>query len=133
MPQIGYQLFAMNHFGKKTGEPVMSVQPIQPTALKAPYLASAPQKADSAPDEFDARMMDQAKKFEAAFVSQMLKYAGLTEAITSDSGKGGDAFSSMLVDQYSQKIVENGGFGLAEKIYDQMILREGNNNVDSQA
>lgn len=73
----------------------------------------------------DERMMDKAREFEAVFVAQMLNYSGMADAITKDSGFGGDAYSSLLLEQYAQKIVDNGGFGLADRIYDQLREREG--------
>ena len=73
----------------------------------------------------DERVMDKAREFEAVFIAQMLKYSGMGDALSKDAGFGGDAYSSMLLEQYAGKIVENAGFGLAERIYDQLKDREG--------
>ncbi len=76
-----------------------------------------------APD-IDERIMEKAREFEAVFVAQMLKDSGMGKALSQDSGFGGDAFSSILLEQYAGKIVENGGFGLADKIYAQLRSQE---------
>ncbi len=80
--------------------------------------AAALDKQGKAP--VDQRAMEKAREFEAVFVAQMLNFSGLDDALKGDSGFGGDAFSSMLLEQYAQKIVEKGGFGLADRIYDQL-------------
>lgn len=89
-----------------------------------------PQKAASAnapaaPD--DARrktLMENARAFEATFVAQMLNHSGFSEALSSNGGFGGEAFSSLLVEQYAEKLVDQGGFGLAKKIYEQLLSKD---------
>lgn len=55
----------------------------------------------------------------------MLKHAGLTEALSGGGGKfGGEAFSNMLTEQYAGELIENGGFGLAEEIYQQLLEKD---------
>ncbi|GJL93752.1 MAG: hypothetical protein DHS20C05_01570 [Hyphococcus sp.] len=78
-------------------------------------------------------LMKQAQDFEAVFVAQMLNYSGLNKALSRDSGFGGDTFSSMLTQQYATKLVEGGGFGLAEPIYQQLLSKEAGNGSDSSA
>jgi len=85
--------------------------------------SSAPGSLQKAPD-VDERIMEKARAFEAVFVAQMLKDSGMGKALSNDSGFGGDAFSSMLLEQYAGKIVENGGFGLADRIYAQLRSKE---------
>lgn len=73
----------------------------------------------------DAQLREQAREFEAVFVSQMLKHAGLTEALSgSESRFGGEAFSNMLTEQYANELIEDGGFGLAEEIYQQLLEKD---------
>ena len=87
-----------------------------------------------APAEKRAEIMERAREFEAVFVGQMLKYSGLEKAISSQSGGfGGEAYSSLLLEQYAGKIVEAGGFGLAEHIYEQLLDKEGLNETDANA
>ncbi len=69
--------------------------------------------------------MEKAREFETVFVAQMLKYSGMDKAISQESGFGGDAFSGMMLEQYARGIVDNGGFGLAEKIYGQLREQQG--------
>jgi len=73
----------------------------------------------------DERIMEKAREFETVFVAQMLKYSGMDKAISQESGFGGDAFSGMMLEQYAHNIVDKGGFGLAEKIYDQLRAQQG--------
>lgn len=92
--------------------------------------AAAPKPALSpiarpAPDPREARLRAVARDFEATFIAQMLNYAGFGKSVSSDAGFGGEAFSSLLVDQYARQIADRGGFGLAESIYRQLKLREG--------
>ena len=83
--------------------------------------------------EKSAELLKQAKDFESVFVAQMLNYSGLNKALSRDSGFGGDTFSSMLTQQYATKLVEGGGFGLAEPIYQQLLSRETGNGSDTGA
>ena len=73
----------------------------------------------------DAQLKEQAREFEAVFVGQMLKHAGLTEALSGNGDKfGGEAFASMLTDQVAADLVEDGGFGLAQEIYQQLLQKD---------
>lgn len=81
-------------------------------------------KPSTASPERKQALMEQAKEFETVFVTQMLQYSGLADAVSGDSGNGGDAFSGMLVEQYANDLVESGGFGIAEKIYAQLLDKE---------
>lgn len=82
---------------------------------------SAPQEAAAAPRKDRSHNEDAlrqtAREFEAAFISEMLKHAGLAKAMTGAAGGPGDGFSALLLEQYSLRIVEKGGFGLADKLY----------------
>ncbi len=83
--------------------------------------------------ERKAQILDQAREFESVFIAQMLKYSGLEKAIGSQSGFGGEAYSSLLLEQYASKIVEGGGFGLTDHIYEQLLQKEGLNETDTTA
>jgi len=65
-------------------------------------------------------LLKHAREFETVFVAQMLKYGGFAEALSQNGGFGGEAFSSLLLEAYAEKIVERGGFGLAERVYQQL-------------
>lgn len=63
-------------------------------------------------------LMDAARALEGAFLSQMLKSAGVgTPRGTLGGGAGEEQFSSMLRDVYARDLVQAGGIGLAESIY----------------
>jgi flagellar protein FlgJ len=92
-----------------------------PAAAPAVLKASSPAgEANAARDE---ELRKTAKAFESVFVAQMLSYGGLTEALGANAGFGGEAFSGLLVEQYADQLVERGGFGIADKIYDQLRER----------
>ena len=92
-----------------------------------------PFTSENTPRERHVTLLAQAKEFESIFVAQMLKLSGLTKAFSSESNFGGGAFSSMLVDQYADKLVENGGFGLTDKVYQQLMTREAKTDTDTSA
>ncbi len=91
---------------------------------------AAPQAVQqrNAPPEND-HLLEKAKQFEAVFIAQMLNYSGLTKAIGQNAGFGGEAFSSMMSQQYAEAIVDDGGFGLAKKIYTQLLDQESRNDA----
>lgn len=73
-------------------------------------------KAGSRQDEEAKRAV--AERFEAAFLSEMLKYSGVNK--TSEGfggGPGEDAFASFLTNAYADKLAAQGGIGLAEQIF----------------
>lgn len=77
-------------------------------------------EANNAAEKQDAALRKTAQEFEAVFIKEMLTHAGLDKAMASDSGIGGEAFSSMLVQTYAEGIAEKGGFGLADQVYRQL-------------
>lgn len=82
---------------------------------------------DGLSSERDALLKQRAKEFEAAFVAQMLKHGGLSEAISAESGFGGEAFASLMLEEVATSLADQGGFGLAENIYQQLRSKEINN------
>lgn len=52
----------------------------------------------------------------AAFLAEMLSFAGLNDALSARAGFGGEAMSGFLLQEYAQKIVDQGGFGLPAMI-----------------
>lgn len=98
-------------------------------------LSSAPINDGNAASKQSPRekeLREKAVEFEAVFVAQMLKHGGLVEAIAGDSGFGGESFAGLLLEEYAQSIVENGGFGLADNVYEQLrALDEGANPLRS--
>ncbi len=71
-------------------------------------------------------MRQVAVEFEAVFLSEMLKHAGVNKLSESmGGGFGEEAFSSMLNDAYAKTLAESGGIGLADTIYYAMRNRNG--------
>jgi Rod binding domain-containing protein len=68
-----------------------------------------------------------AQKLEATFLAQMLKSAGLGQGRSSfGGGAGEDQFASLLLEAQAEKMVEAGGIGLAESLFE--ALKERNND-----
>ena len=63
-----------------------------------------------------------AKSLEASFLSEMLKSAGYGAARDAfGGGAGEEQFSSLLIQEQSAAIVERGGIGLAQSIYESLV------------
>ena len=78
----------------------------------------------------DAAIREQAEEFEAVFIAQMLKHSGFEKALSADSGFGGGNYASLMLERYAAEIVDNGGFGLADKIYQQLKAKEASNGTE---
>ncbi len=85
----------------------------------APNVAIAPDR--------DADLRRTAQEFESIFVAQMLQYSGLSKAVSANGGFGGEAFASLLIEEYAARLVERGGFGVADKVYEQLRDKEASN------
>jgi Rod binding domain-containing protein len=93
------------------------VTPIEPAAIPS---SAAPGGAKA-----EAKTPERAaKEFEAAFVSEMLKHSGVGRAVAFDSGFGGEAMASFLVEEIGRLIAERGGFGVAELIKRELESRQ---------
>ena len=76
------------------------------------------------PSPADAAAKEVAQQFEAAFLSEMLKYTGLNAPSASfGGGAGEDAFASFLTDEYARLLAQRGGIGLAEKVFELLKQR----------
>jgi len=81
---------------------------------------------DTARAQRVAVLLEAAKAFEATFLAEMLKNTGLGKSRESYSGGvGEDAFASMLTNEQAKLMVDNGGVGLAEHIFNSLAKREG--------
>lgn len=68
--------------------------------------------------KYEVQMQEAADKLEAAFLAEMLKSAGFGQTPeTFGGGSGEDQFSSFLVQAQAEKMVEAGGIGLSEQIF----------------
>lgn len=80
--------------------------PVQPIGASAPQ---APR---------DQALYEVAQELEATFLAEMLKSAGLGQSSESfGGGAGEDQFSSFLVQEQAKAMVQAGGIGLAESLY----------------
>ncbi|MAI89012.1 rod-binding protein [Ponticaulis sp.] len=68
-----------------------------------------------------------AEEFEAMFLSQML--APMFEALDTDGltggGEGERAFRPMLVEEYAKEMTAQGGIGLADQVYSEILRMQG--------
>lgn len=72
----------------------------------------------------DQKLLDAAQKLEATFLSEMLKSAGFGAPRSSfGGGVGEDQFSSFLREEQAREMVEAGGIGLAEALFEAMKER----------
>ncbi len=86
-----------------------------------PVTAQIPHLSQQDPLKFttstDPRLLQKAEELEAAFLTEMLKAAGLGKPLESfGGGAGEDAFAGFLVGEYATQMVDSGGIGLAEAI-----------------
>jgi flagellar protein FlgJ len=80
----------------------------------APITAQPPSRHD--------QLMSKAEELEATFLSEMLAHSGLGEIQGSFGGGEGEAqFSSFLRQEQARLIVQHGGLGLAELIFNAMV------------
>jgi Rod binding domain-containing protein len=72
----------------------------------------------------DDKLRDASEKLEASFLAEMLKSAGFGKNPESfGGGDGEDQFASFLVQAQADKMVEAGGIGLAEQLFDALKER----------
>ena len=73
----------------------------------------------------EGRVRAAAIRFEAAFLAEMLRHAGLAKTRSAFGGGAGEqAFSGSLVQEYAARIADSGGVGLADSIYRALLARE---------
>jgi peptidoglycan hydrolase FlgJ len=71
------------------------------------------------------QLMSKAEELEARFLAEMLAHSGLGEMQGSFGGGQGEAqFASFLRQEQARLIVEQGGLGLAELIFNSMVEAE---------
>jgi len=67
-------------------------------------------------------LMAKAKELEAGFLAEMLAHSGLGQMEGAFAGGSGEAqFASFLREEQARLIVEGGGLGLAELIFNSMV------------
>jgi Rod binding domain-containing protein len=75
--------------------------------------------------ERERLLWDAAKKLETQFLAEMLKSAGLN-GIEGEfgGGQGSEQYQSFLREAQAEKMVSQGGIGLAESIFESLKNRE---------
>lgn len=69
-------------------------------------------------------LRQKATELEAAFLSEMLQFAGLGAARDGfDGGIGEEQFSSFLRQEQARLMAERGGIGLAESLFEALVDR----------
>ena len=73
------------------------------------------------------QLLSKAEELEATFLSEMLAHSGLGEMQGSfGGGEGETQFASFLREEQARLIVQHGGLGLAELIFNSMVKAEDN-------
>jgi Rod binding domain-containing protein len=84
----------------------------------APPTVPAGQTSPAANDE---RLRAAAAQLEGAFLTEMLRAAGVGEARSSfGGGAGEEQFSAFLLERQAQEMVKAGGIGLAQSLFEAM-------------
>ena len=85
----------------------------------------APSGVGTPPSQKDAALRKAAQELEASFLAEMLKSAGLGKTSAEfGGGAGEDQFSSFLIQEHAKAIVQGGGIGLSEAIYESLKEKE---------
>lgn len=73
----------------------------------------------------DKALREAAQELEATFLAEMLKSAGLGQGRDAfGGGAGEDQFASFLVDEQARAMVDAGGIGLAEALFNALKERQ---------
>ena len=76
------------------------------------------------PLDRDQALMDVAQKLEASFLAEMLKHAGFGEERSAFGGGVGEAqFASFLRAEHARALVERGGIGLSQSLFEALAAR----------
>lgn len=99
--------------------PIESVGQMRPVARPEP----TPVRPHLSTD--DARLMEAAQKLEASFLAEMLKSAGMGAVPEQFGGGAGEEhFASFMVEAQAREMVQAGGIGLAQSLFEAMKARE---------
>jgi Rod binding domain-containing protein len=90
-----------------------------------PVAASALSATQTPPAEREAQLWQAAKRLEASFLAEMLKSAGLGAPRQEfGGGPGEEQFGSFLRQAQADLMVEAGGIGLAEALFESLKVQE---------
>ncbi len=86
---------------------------------------TGPPEPQKPPQPRDALLMERARALETAFLAEMLSFSGLgTVSDDFGGGAGEQQFASFLRQEQAKLMVDKGGIGLAEMIFDSLKARE---------
>jgi len=104
-------------------EVAMLPPPVSPAAF--PHSARMPAVGGDADRE--GRLRAAARDLEAAFLTEMLRAAGVGRPVEGfgSGGAGEDQFASFLVEAQAEAIMQRGGLGLSQTLFQALIRREG--------
>jgi peptidoglycan hydrolase FlgJ len=125
---IGYHLFTQTpHNAENVNfRDCIMDRPITPQTAALPNRAPRPELAPDLPLA-DVSLMQKAKALEASFLAEMLGHAGLGAAPEGfGGGIGEEQFASFLRAEQAKAIVEKGGLGLAQQIFESLKQRTEN-------
>ena len=88
-----------------------------------PALTATAQPPRTAPAEPEA-LRKVAQELEASFLAEMLKHAGFGEGRSAFGGGVGEAqFASFLRAEHARALVERGGIGLSQSLFEALAAR----------
>lgn len=96
---------------------------IMTAGLTASRTASPSKAAGGAEGLVQARARKAAEDFEAVFLSTLLDgmFANLKTGIPGGGGKSEKMYRSMMVGEYAKEISANGGLGIADHVYREIL------------
>lgn len=111
----GYQLFTVRPDSLEN--PLQLENPMQVPKISDPVNSLSPARS--------AQLMKKAKELETSFLSEMLSYTGLDSSKGAFTGGiGEDQFSSFLREAQAKAMVEHGGIGLSQNIFNALARRD---------
>ncbi len=101
------------------------MNPIESLGVLRPVARPDHAQGPSALSTQDTRLMEAAEKLEASFLAEMLKSAGLGAAPEQFGGGAGEEhFASFMIEAQAREMVQAGGIGLAQSLFEAMKARE---------
>ncbi|MGV8988545.1 MAG: rod-binding protein [Cypionkella sp.] len=84
-----------------------------------------PQSTKTISPERSAKLMQKARQLETTFLSEMLSYAGVdSQKGEFTGGIGEDQFSSFLREAQAKAMVDHGGIGLSQSIFNSLVRHD---------
>lgn len=105
-------------------DPIGGPLPLPATGAPAQENPDARVPGQGLPTDRVEELRQAAQELEATFIAEMLKQARFGEARGAfGGGAGEEQFASFLRTEHAQAIAAQGGFGLAESIFNALVAR----------